>query len=63
MTVNAQFVTDAKGRRTAVVLPIEEWENLMELNLGQVARDSKDEARRLFAIVVAELRAAGEIDV
>ena len=64
MPVNAQFVTDAEGQRTAVILPIEEWENLMEdLHLGQAARDSKDEERRPFAEVVAEMRAADEIDV
>ena len=62
MSTTARFVTDAEGRRTAVILPIEERENLMELNLGQAARDSKDEERRLFTTVVTEMRAAGEID-
>lgn len=64
MTINGQFVTDASGQRTAVILPIERWENLMEdLHLGPAARDSKDEERRPFAAVVAEMRAANEINV
>lgn len=64
MPATAQFVTDAEGRRTAVILPIEEWEDLMEdLHLGQAARDSKDEERRPFAAVMAEMLAADEIDV
>ncbi len=28
--MNAQFVTDDKGKRTAVLLPIKEYERLME---------------------------------
>ena len=59
-----QFVTDAEGRKTAVILPIEEYEEMMEdLHLGRVARDSRGEPRRSFTEVVEELRSAGEIDV
>ncbi len=58
-----QFVTDAEGHKTAVILPIEEWEEMMEdLHLGRVARESKGEQRRRFTEVVEELRSAGEID-
>jgi len=61
---SVQFVTDANGERTAVILPIEAYEELMEdLHLGQVARESRNEPRRPFMEVVEELRAAGEIDV
>ncbi len=30
MTPNAQFITDQAGKRTAVVLPIDEYEELLE---------------------------------
>jgi PHD/YefM family antitoxin component YafN of YafNO toxin-antitoxin module len=59
-----QFITDAEGRKTAVILPIEEYEEMLEdLHLGRVAGDSKNEPRRPFAQVVEEMRSAGEIDV
>lgn len=64
MSKNVQFVTDAEGHKTAVILPIEEYEELMEdLHLGRVARESRDEPRRPFAEVVEELRSTGEVDV
>ncbi len=59
-----QFVTDADGHKTAVILPIEEYEEMMEdLHLGRVARESKGEPRRPFTDVLEELRSTGEIDV
>lgn len=64
MQKNVQFVTDAEGHRSAVILPIEQYEDMMEdLHLGRAARESKAEPRRPFEEVVKELRAAGEIDV
>ena len=64
MTTQVQFVVDAAGEKTAVILPIEEYEELLEdLHLGQVARESKDEPTRPFSEVLAEMRQAGEIDV
>jgi len=64
MSKNVQFVVDDEGHKTAVILPIEDYEEMMEdLHLGQAARDSKDEPRRPFSEVVAEMRTAGEIDV
>jgi PHD/YefM family antitoxin component YafN of YafNO toxin-antitoxin module len=64
MSKNVQYVTDAEGHKTAVILPIEEYEEMMEdLHLGRVARESLDEPRRPFTEVVEELRASGEIDV
>jgi len=64
MSRNVQFVTDAEGRKTAVILPIEDYEEMLEdLHLGRVARESGDEPRRPFADVVEELRADAEIDV
>lgn len=64
MSRNVQFVTDADGQKTAVILPIDEYEEMLEdLHLGRVARESKNEPRRPFAEVVEELRSGGEIDV
>ncbi len=64
MSKNVQFVTDAEGNKTAVIVPIDEYEELLEdLHLGRVARESRDEERRPFAEVVEEMRQAGEIDV
>ena len=63
MQKNIQFVTDAEGRKTAVILPIEEFEDMMDdLAMGRAARESKAEPCT-FEEVVKELRAAGEIDV
>ncbi len=64
MPKNIQFVTDADGHKTAVILPIEEYAEMMEdLQMGRAARESKGEPRRPFEKVVEELRSAGEIDV
>jgi PHD/YefM family antitoxin component YafN of YafNO toxin-antitoxin module len=64
MQKNVQFVIDAEGHRKAVILPIEEYEEMMEdLHMGRAARKSRSEPRRPFKDVVKELRAAGEIDV
>ncbi|MGH9432173.1 MAG: hypothetical protein ACRD3T_11580 [Terriglobia bacterium] len=64
MPINVQFVTDTEGRKTAVILPIEEYEEMMEdLQMGRAARESKGDPRRPFEEVVQELRSADEIDV
>lgn len=64
MSKEVQYVIDAEGKKTAVILPIEQYEELLEdLHLGRVARESKNDTRRPFKVVVEELRAAGEIDV
>lgn len=64
MPSNVQFVIDAAGRKKAVILPIEEYEEMMEdLHMGRAAREAKGEPRRPFEEVVKELRSAGEIDV
>ena len=37
-----QYITDAQGHKTAVILPIEDYEGLLEdLHLGEAARESK----------------------
>lgn len=61
---NVQYVTDAEGHKTAVILPINEYEEMLEdLHLGAVARESADEPARDFDEVLVQLRAADEIDV
>lgn len=58
MSKNVQYITNAEGHKTAVILPIEEYEEMMEdLHMGCVARESLDEPRRPFSEVVEELRA------
>jgi len=64
MPKNVQFVVDTEGNRKAVILPVEEYEEMMEdLHMGRAARESKSEPRRSFEDVAQELRASGEIDV
>ncbi len=64
MPTKVQFVTDTDGHKTAVILPIEDYEEMMEdLQMGRAARESKGDSRREFEDVVKELRSAGEIDV
>jgi hypothetical protein len=64
MSKEVKFITDAEGNRTDVILPIEEYEEMLEdLHLSRVARESRDEPRRPFADVLEELRSDGEIDV
>ena len=64
MPTAVQFVTDAEGRKTAVIVPIEQYEEMLEdLHMGRAARDGKGEPRRPFEEVVKEMRSAGEIDV
>jgi hypothetical protein len=64
MQKNVQFVTDAEGRKTAVILPIEEYEDLMDdLAMGRAAQESNTQPRRPLEDVVKEMRAAGEVDV
>jgi hypothetical protein len=56
MVKNMQFITDSEGRRTAVIVPIDEFEKMLEdLHLGRVARESVTEPRRPFAEIIEEL--------
>lgn len=64
MPRNVQYITDANGERTAVILPLEEYEELLEdLHVSRVASETKDEPCRPLSEVVEEMRNAGEIDV
>ena len=64
MSRNVQYVTDANGERTAVILPLDEYEELLEdLHVTRIAEETKDDPGRPLNEVVGELRNAGEIDV
>ena len=59
-----QYITDALGHKTAVILPIEDYEEmLVDLQLGEVAREAKGQPKRDFDEVLKEMRDNGEIDV
>ncbi len=61
---NVQYITDAAGQKTAVILPIEDYEEMLEdLHFGEVARESKDEPKRDFTEMLKEMRESGEVDV
>ncbi|MGI8639988.1 MAG: hypothetical protein ACR2MG_08525 [Pyrinomonadaceae bacterium] len=61
---NVQYITDVQGHKTAVILPIEDYEELLEdLHFGKAARESAGEPKRDFADVLKEMREGGEIDV
>jgi hypothetical protein len=64
MSRNVQYVTDANGERTAVILPLEEYEELLEdLHVISVAEETKDEPRIPWEQVKAELVSEGKLDV
>ena len=64
MSRNVQYVTDANGERTAVILPLDEYGELLEdLHIIRVAEETKDDTSRPLSEVVEELRTANEIDV
>ncbi len=61
---NVQYITDSLGHKTAVILPIDDYEDMLEdLHFGEVARESLDEPVRPFDEVFEEMRENGEIDV
>lgn len=63
MSPNVQYVTNESGQRTAVILPIEEYEELLEdLHLIRVADESKEEPRIPWEQVKAELVSEGKLD-
>jgi hypothetical protein len=64
MSRSVQYVTDANGERTAVILPLDEYGELLEdLHIIRVAEETKDDTSRPLSEVVEELRTANEIDV
>jgi PHD/YefM family antitoxin component YafN of YafNO toxin-antitoxin module len=46
MARNVPYVTDANGERTAVILPLDEYEELLEdLHVSRIAEETKDDER------------------
>lgn len=63
MERNVQYVTDANGERTAVILPLAEYQELMEdLHVTRVAEETKDGERIPWSEVKAELISEGKLD-
>jgi hypothetical protein len=64
MSRNVQYVTDANGERTAVILPLDEYEELLEdLHVIRVAEETETEPRIPWEQVKAELISEGKLDV
>ena len=58
--LKAQYITDEKGKKTAVILPIEEFEELLEdLQDLAVLAERRDEPTIPHEEVVARLRRDG----
>jgi hypothetical protein len=63
MKSNLQYVTDAHGKKIAVILPIEDYENLLEdLHVMSAAYETKGQPTVPLSEVIDELRAEGKID-
>ncbi|MDX6613937.1 MAG: hypothetical protein QOD75_3123 [Blastocatellia bacterium] len=63
MSRNVQYVTDANGERTAVILPLEEYQELLEdLHVTRVAKETKNEERIPWEKVKADLISEGKLD-
>jgi len=64
MSSNVQYITDANGERTAVILPLDEYREWLEdMHVTRIAEKTKDEPVRPLTEVLDEMRLAGEIDV
>jgi len=58
--LQAQYVTDESGRKTAVILPIEEYEELLEdIQDLAVLLERRDEPTVHFEDVIAKLKKDG----
>ncbi len=58
--LQAQYVTDEKGNKTAVILPIEEFEELLEdLQDLAVLAERRDEPTIPYEEVIARLKRDG----
>jgi len=63
MSRNVQYVTDANGERTAVILPLDEYQELLEdLHVTRVADETKNEDVIPWKELKAELVAEGKLD-
>ena len=63
MSHNVQYITDETGQRTAVIVPIEEYEEMLEdLHVTRVAEETKDAERVPWKQVKAELVSEDKLD-
>ena len=63
MSSNVQYITDADGERTAIILPLDEYGELLEdMHVIRVADETKDEPRIPWDKVKAELVSEGKLD-
>ena len=64
---DVQFVVNEAGEKTAVQIPLEQYEAFTEYmedeDAARASRESKGDSGRPFHEVLAEMRAAGEVDV
>ena len=63
MPRSVQYITDEQGERTAVILPIDEYEELLEdLHIIRVTDETRHEPRIPWTQVKAELISEGKLD-
>jgi hypothetical protein len=63
MSRNVQYITDANGERTALILPLDEYQELLEdMHVIRVAEETKGEPRIPWKQVKAELVSEGKLD-
>lgn len=63
MSKDVKFVTDADGNRTAVILPIDEYEQMLEdLHLIRVHNESRDDERIPWEQIKDELIAESKLE-
>ncbi len=63
MSRNVPYVKDANGERTAVILPLDEYEELREdLHVSRIAEETKNDERIPWEKVKAELVSEGKLD-
>lgn len=61
---NIQYITDAAGRKISVVIPIEDYEKLLEdLKAGENALQGNENQTLDYTEAVKEMRGTGEIDL
>ena len=59
-SLQAQFITDQKGRKTAVIIPVEKFEGLLEdlIDLASIV-ERREEATISFEDVIERLKRDG----
>ena len=63
MSSSVQYITDANGERTAIILPLDEYGEILEdMHVIRVVEETKDEPRIPWAEVKAELVSEGKLD-